>query len=209
MAGSASERLGGPRPDREVAQHLRGDVDRIVERGERRQRHLEAASVSVAEPRNVEAEPVAEIEREALDGARIGDDARAVHRRLERAPAVRRCRPALPASRPRSRPRGAAAPSSPHSRPRARRCASLPRSCARWLRPGCMIDDRLADARARAAPARGISAGGGSARRTAPRPACRRHRSARRGNPRPSGRLRCRSRCRTRRRAPWRGTPCA
>ena len=46
-------------------------------------RRLQCVDSRGAEPRNVEAERVAEIEREALDRARIGDDAGALHRRLE------------------------------------------------------------------------------------------------------------------------------
>ncbi len=80
--GVGEQRLGGARPQRHVAQHLRGNVERIVERGKSRQHRLQLVDCRGRKARHVEDKLVAEIQREAFDGARIGNDAGPFHRRL-------------------------------------------------------------------------------------------------------------------------------
>ena len=74
--------LRGLVPEAHVAQHMRGDVDRILERGVTGQDALERIDGGWRKAGHVEADRIGEIEREAFDRARIGDDARPFHRRL-------------------------------------------------------------------------------------------------------------------------------
>ena len=62
---------------------MRGDVEWIIERGERRQHGFQRVDRGAAERRNVQPDAVGEVETEAFHRARVGDDARPLRGRLE------------------------------------------------------------------------------------------------------------------------------
>ena len=154
-----------------------------------------ASSVAGAEPRHVEAERVAEIEREALDRARIGDDAGPFHRRLE---AREQLRDVDQLFHRFDHIHGGVAQQRGHDRVVARERAGVRagRSPRALAAPGdAATTIGLADRAGAPRQLRGTVAACGSARRTAQRPLFPRRRRARSGSLRRRGRLRSRSRC--------------